>query len=242
MMLLRISDLDVSYGPVRALRGVDLSVAAGEVVGLVGANGAGKTTLLRSISGLVKARAGHIRFNDRELRGATPMRIVHSGIAHVPEGRHVWPDMTVQENLMLGGVVCSRPEPLAERIRSVIVLFPEIGSRLQQKAGTLSGGEQQMLAIARGLMSRPTLLMLDEPSLGLAPVVVHRLKDIIQTLNRSGLSVLLSEQNARLTLGVSARAYVLAQGAVVSSGTPGELLEKADLISAYLGETTTAPG
>jgi branched-chain amino acid transport system ATP-binding protein len=242
MTLLGIDDLEVSYGPVRALRGVSLAVGAGEIVGLIGANGAGKTTLLRSISGLIKAHAGRIHFQDRQLRGAGSVQIVNAGLAHVPEGRRVWPDMTVEENLMLGGVVCSRDEPLAERMRSVLRLFPEVGSRLQQKAGTLSGGEQQMLAIARGLMSRPTLLMLDEPSLGLAPVIVQRLKEIIQTLNRDGLTVLVSEQNARLTLGVCNRAYVLAQGTVVSSGTPAELLEHADLISAYLGESTTAAG
>jgi branched-chain amino acid transport system ATP-binding protein len=242
MTLLSIEDLEVSYGPVRALRGISFSVAAGEIVGLVGANGVGKTTLLRTISGLVKAREGRIRFRDQELRGAASTKIVNAGIAHVPEGRRVWPDMTVEENLMLGGVVCSRDEPAADRLRSILTLFPELLSHLKQKAGTLSGGEQQMLVIGRGLMSRPTLLMLDEPSLGLAPVMVQRLKEIIQTLNRDGLTVLLSEQNARLALGATHRTYVLAEGNVVSSGTPQELLENVDLIAAYLGESPAAAG
>lgn len=234
--MLSVERLVVSYGPVQALRGIDLTIHPGEIVGLIGANGAGKTTLLRSISGLVKAKAGDIRFGDTEIFGAASEAIVRAGIAHVPEGRRVWPDMTVEENLVLGGVVAGREEPVASRLESILGYFPELRSRLAQKAGTLSGGEQQMLAIGRGLMSRPKLLMLDEPSLGLAPVIVQRVKEIIETLNREGLTVLLSEQNARLALGATHRAYVLAEGRVVSSGTPQELMQEADLISAYLGE------
>jgi len=236
MMLLQVEGLEVSYGPVRALRGLDLEVAGGEIVGLVGANGAGKSTLLRAISGLVRARRGTIRFSGVELGGAPSTRIVAAGVAHVPEGRRVWPDMTVAENLQLGGVICSRDEPEAARLESILALFPELRGRLGQKAGTLSGGEQQMLAIGRGLMSRPKLLMLDEPSLGLAPVVVQRLKEIFLALKRDGLTLLLSEQNARLALGATDRAYVLAEGRILTSGTPRELLDNADLISAYLGE------
>jgi branched-chain amino acid transport system ATP-binding protein len=239
MTVLEIQRLEVSYGPVKALRGIDLMVAAGEIVGLIGANGAGKTTLLRSISGLVRAKAGRIAFMSEDLQRASSMKVVNAGIAHVPEGRHVWPDMTVEENLLLGGIVSGKEMPIAKRMRDVLDLFPELGGRLGQKAGTLSGGEQQMLAIGRGLMGRPKLLMLDEPSLGLAPVIVQRLKDIIIALNRDGLTILLSEQNARLALGATHRAYVLAEGRVVSSGTPRELLEKADLISAYLGESAS---
>jgi branched-chain amino acid transport system ATP-binding protein len=237
MRLLEVEGLEVSYGAVRALRGVDLYVDTGEIVGLVGANGAGKSTLLRAISGLVKARRGSVKLAGTELGGAATTRIVAAGIAHVPEGRRVWPDMSVTENLRLGGVIVGGDSE-AERLERVLMLFPELRDRLKQKAGTLSGGEQQMLAIGRGLMSRPKLLMLDEPSLGLAPVVVQRLKELFATLKRDGLTILLSEQNARLALGATDRAYVLAEGRILTSGTPHDLLENADLISAYLGEST----
>jgi branched-chain amino acid transport system ATP-binding protein len=237
MRLLQVESLEVSYGAVRALRGVDLHVDAGEIVGLVGANGAGKSTLLRAISGLVRARSGSVNFAGTELGGAATTRIVAAGIAHVPEGRRVWPDMSVAENLRLGGVIVSGGDTEAERLERVLSLFPELQSRLKQRAGTLSGGEQQMLAIGRGLMSRPKLLMLDEPSLGLAPVVVQRLKELFSTLKQDGLTILLSEQNARLALGATDRAYVLAEGRILTSGAPNDLLENADLISAYLGES-----
>jgi branched-chain amino acid transport system ATP-binding protein len=241
MTMLAVEKLNVAYGPIQALRDLNISVNAGEIVGLIGANGAGKTSLLRTISGLVNARSGSIRFLGEEIHCAPTGKIVRAGIAHVPEGRRVWPDMTVEENLVLGGVVAPRKVSAVSRLHDVLSSFPELGSRLQQKAGTLSGGEQQMLAIGRGLMSSPKLLMLDEPSLGLAPVVVQRVKEIIVTLNREGLTVLLSEQNARLALGATHRAYVLAEGRVVSSGTPQELLQKADLIAAYLGESESLP-
>jgi branched-chain amino acid transport system ATP-binding protein len=237
MRLLEVEGLEVSYGAVRALRGIDLHVDIGEIVGLVGANGAGKSTLLRAISGLVKARRGSVKLAGTELGRAATTRIVAAGIAHVPEGRRVWPDMSVAENLRLGGVIVGG-DGEAERLERVLVLFPELRDRLKQKAGTLSGGEQQMLAIGRGLMSRPKLLMLDEPSLGLAPVVVQRLKELFATLKQGGLTILLSEQNARLALGATDRAYVLAEGRILTSGTPHDLLENADLISAYLGEST----
>jgi branched-chain amino acid transport system ATP-binding protein len=237
MRLLEVEGLEVSYGAVRALRGVDLYVDTGEIVGLVGANGAGKSTLLRAISGLVKARRGSVKLAGTELGRAATTRIVAAGIAHVPEGRRVWPDMSVTENLRLGGVIVGGDSE-TERLERVLMLFPELRDRLKQKAGTLSGGEQQMLAIGRGLMSRPKLLMLDEPSLGLAPVVVQRLKELFATLKQDGLTILLSEQNARLALGATDRAYVLAEGRILTSGTPHDLLENADLISAYLGEST----
>ncbi len=236
MRLLEVEGLEVSYGAVRALRGVDLHVDIGEIVGLVGANGAGKSTLLRAISGLVKARGGSVKLAGTELAGVATNRIVAAGIAHVPEGRRVWPDMSVAENVRLGGVIVGGDSE-AERLERVLALFPELRDRLKQKAGTLSGGEQQMLAIGRGLMSRPKLLMLDEPSLGLAPVVVQRLKELFATLKQDGLTILLSEQNARLALGATDRAYVLAEGRILTSGTPHDLLENADLISAYLGES-----
>ena len=191
MRLLEVEGLEVSYGAVRALRGVDLYVDTGEIVGLVGANGAGKSTLLRAISGLVKARRGSVKLAGTELGRAATTRIVAAGIAHVPEGRRVWPDMSVTENLRLGGVIVGGDSE-TERLERVLMLFPELRDRLKQKAGTLSGGEQQMLAIGRGLMSRPKLLMLDEPSLGLAPVVVQRLKELFATLKRDGLTILLS--------------------------------------------------
>jgi branched-chain amino acid transport system ATP-binding protein len=241
MTMLAIGKLNVAYGPVQALRDLDITVDAGEIVGLIGANGAGKTSLLRTISGLVSARSGSIRFLDEEIHSLATKEIVRAGIAHVPEGRHVWPDMTVEENLVLGGVAAPGKASAANRLHDILASFPELGGRLRQKAGTLSGGEQQMLAIGRGLMSSPKLLMLDEPSLGLAPVIVQRVKEIIVTLNRGGLTVLLSEQNARLALGATHRAYVLAEGRVVSSGTPQGLLQKADLIAAYLGESDTVP-
>jgi branched-chain amino acid transport system ATP-binding protein len=236
MRLLEVEDLEVSYGAVRALRGVDLYVDSGEIVGLVGANGAGKSTLLRAISGLVRVRNGSVKFSGAELGRAATTRIVAAGIAHVPEGRRVWPDMSVAENLKLGGVIVGG-DGEADRLERVLALFPELRDRLKQKAGTLSGGEQQMLAIGRGLMSRPKLLMLDEPSLGLAPVLVQRLKELFATLKQEGLTILLSEQNARLALGATDRAYVLAEGRILTSGTPHDLLENADLISAYLGES-----
>jgi branched-chain amino acid transport system ATP-binding protein len=235
MTLLMVRKLEVSYGPVRALRGVDLDVEKGAIVGLIGANGSGKSTLLRTISGLTKVNAGSIRFADQELAGSRTGQIVAAGIAHVPEGRRVWPDMTVEENLILGATAKARTAS-GGQMETVLEHFPELKQRLDRKAGTLSGGEQQMLAIGRGLMSAPRLLILDEPSLGLAPVVVQRVKQIISILNAAGLTVLLSEQNARLALGVTQRAYVLSEGKVVSSGTPSELLENGDLISAYLGE------
>jgi len=237
MKLLEVEGLEVAYGAVRALRGVSLYVDSGEIVGLVGANGAGKSTLLRAISGLVKVRSGSVKFLGVELGRAATTRIVAAGIAHVPEGRRVWPDMSVAENLKLGGVIAGGDNE-AERLERALSLFPELRDRLKQKAGTLSGGEQQMLAIGRGLMSRPKLLMLDEPSLGLAPVVVQRLKQLFATLKQDGLTILLSEQNARLALGATDRAYVLAEGRILTSGTPNDLLENADLISAYLGEST----
>jgi branched-chain amino acid transport system ATP-binding protein len=237
MTVLSIEALDVSYGPIQALRRIDLAVGEGEIVGVVGANGAGKTTLLRTISGLVKPRSGRVRFGDREIQGWPSRRIVAAGIAHVPEGRRVWPEMTVKENLLLGGSASAADESIETRLDQVVSQFPELTSRLEQQAGTLSGGEQQMLAIGRGLMSRPKLLMLDEPSLGLAPIIVQRVKQILESLNRSGLTILLSEQNARLAFGATHRAYVIAEGQVISSGTPQELLRHADLISAYLGES-----
>jgi branched-chain amino acid transport system ATP-binding protein len=237
MRLLEVEGLEVSYGAVRALRGIDLYVDTGEIVGLVGANGAGKSTLLRAISGLVKARHGSVKLAGKELGRAATTRIVAAGIAHVPEGRRVWPDMSVTENLQLGGVIVGGDSE-TERLERVLMLFPELRDRLKQKAGNLSGGEQQMLAIGRGLMSRPKLLMLDEPSLGLAPVVVQRLKELFATLKQDGLTILLSEQNARLALGATDRTYVLAEGRILTSGTPHDLLENADLISAYLGEST----
>jgi branched-chain amino acid transport system ATP-binding protein len=237
MRLLQIEALEVSYGAVRALRGVGLHVDTGEIVGLVGANGAGKSTLLRAISGLVRARGGSVKFAGAELGRVATTRIVAAGVAHIPEGRRVWPDMSVLENLRLGGVIVSGADSEAARLERVLSLFPELRGRLKQRAGTLSGGEQQMLAIGRGLMSRPKLLMLDEPSLGLAPVVVQRLKELFAILKKDGPTILLSEQNARLALGATDRTYVLAEGRILTSGTPHDLLENADLISAYLGES-----
>jgi branched-chain amino acid transport system ATP-binding protein len=233
-MLLAVESLRVAYGGVLALKGVDLAVEEGAVVALLGANGAGKTTTLRAISGLTPPLSGAIRFEDRSLVGRRARDVVRLGIVHVPEGRHLFPRMTVRENLELGAYL-RRDRTIRADLERVFTHFPVLAERQAQEAGSLSGGEQQMLAIGRALMARPRLLLLDEPSLGLAPVMVEEIAAIIVEINRSGIAVLLVEQNAEMALGVARRAYVLETGRVAAAGTAAELLASDAIRRAYLG-------
>lgn len=233
--MLVIDNLVTHYGPVEALKGVSLEVQQGEIVTLIGANGAGKSTTLRTISGLVRPTQGSIRYEGRELSNTAPERIVAMGIAHVPEGRRVFPLMTVMENLELGAFTRSDAGAVREDLERVFTLFPRLAERRAQLAGTMSGGEQQMLAIGRALMARPKLLLLDEPSMGLAPLIVENIFGIIQEINAEGTTVLLVEQNANLALSVADKGYVLETGRIVLSDSASELLENEDVRKAYLG-------
>jgi len=233
--MLRIEGIDVFYGEVQALWDVSFEVGAGEIVTLVGSNGAGKTTALKTISGLLTPRGGAIYFNDTRLDAVAAYRVVELGIAHIPEGRRLWPGMSVLETLELGAYV---PRARAEKKRTlewVLTIFPRLAERISQGAHTLSGGEQQMLAIARGLLSRPTLLMLDEPSLGLAPLLVEQLFQVIQEINRQGVTILLVEQNVHHALAIAQRGYVLESGTVIKAGSGQDLLNDPQVKSAYLG-------
>ncbi|HEV7300791.1 MAG TPA: ABC transporter ATP-binding protein [Tepidisphaeraceae bacterium] len=241
-VLLRVSDLDVSYGAIRALHGVSLDVRAGEIVTLIGSNGAGKTTLLRTISGLLKPNSGRMewlgdRGSDGELKlnGLKPHTIVHHGIVHVPEGRQVFPHLSVRDNLLLGAYQRRDKDQIAADVEQAYERFPILRERKDQKSGTLSGGEQQMLAIARALMSRPKLLLLDEPSLGLAPLIVRRIFDIIKEINAAGVTIFLVEQNAHMALTIADRAYVLQCGEVVRADAASKLLQDDEVKKAYLG-------
>jgi len=234
--MLKIKDLHVSYGGIRALRGVDLEVPDGKIVTLIGANGAGKSTLLRTISGLVKADSGSITYDNVELLGKPINKVLEQGIAQVPEGRRVFADMTVLENLKIGAYLRKDKDEIEKDIQWVYSLFPRLQERHWQLAGTLSGGEQQMLAVGRALMSRPKVLMMDEPSLGLAPLVVQGIFEIIRTINQQGVTVLLIEQNANMALKVADIAYVLETGEITKSGTGAELLADESIKEAYLGK------
>ena len=234
--MLKIEDLHVHYGGIQALRGISLEVPDGKIVTLIGANGAGKSTTLRTITGLVKASSGSIRWNDQELLGKSIDKIVASGIAMSPEGRRVFPDLSVLENLKIGAYLRKEKAEIAGDIEWVYSLFPRLQERSWQLAGTLSGGEQQMLAVGRALMSRPKLLLLDEPSLGLAPLVVQDIFKIIQEINRQGVTVLLIEQNANMALKIADLAYVLETGTITMSGTGAELLADERVKEAYLGK------
>jgi len=232
--LLEVRGLRAGYGAFEVLHGIDLAVAPGEVVAVLGANGVGKTTLNRALSGLVRPRGGSIRFAGREITGADHAEIVRAGLVHVPEGRRVFPNLTVRENLLLGCYVRGR----AERARSlarVLAIFPRLAERLRQKAGLMSGGEQQMLAIGRGLMAQPVLLILDEPSLGLSPKLTEEVFGLIGQLRAEGLSLLLVEQNVVQSLALAARAYVIEHGRVALSGPAESLARDARLRAAYLG-------
>ena len=232
--MLEIKDLHVNYGAVHALNGVSMTVNDGEIVSLIGANGAGKTTTLRTITGLEKAASGSITFDGHDLRKTEPSKIITLKLAHVPEGRHIFPQMTVEENLEMGAF--TDPADMAKTMTDVYERFPRLKERKRQLAGTLSGGEQQMLAVGRALMSKPKLLMLDEPSLGLAPIVVREIFDIIRTVNQQGITVLLNEQNANMALKVADYAYVLETGTLTLSGTGAELLTNEQVKAAYLGK------
>ena len=236
MALLEVEALDVHYGAVKALSGVSFHVDAGEIVTLVGSNGAGKTTTLRAVSGLVPASSGRVRYDGADALGERPDRLLARGLAHAPEGRGVFPALTVRENLLLGAFLRRGAEVDAD-LEKQLALFPRLKERFSQPAGTLSGGEQQMLAIARALMARPRLLLLDEPSLGLAPQVVHRIFELLAEVNRRDrVAILLVEQNAHLALGLAHRGYVLETGSVLLSGTGRELLASDQVRKAYLGE------
>jgi branched-chain amino acid transport system ATP-binding protein len=232
--LLDVAGLTVAYGAVVAVRDVSLSVARGEIVAALGPNGAGKSTLLRTIAGALKPQRGTISFDGRPLHGLTPEAVVRRGVALVPEGRHVFPNLTVQENLAIGGIARTDRDELQADAERWFERFPILGERSGQLAGTLSGGEQQQLVIARALMSRPHMLLLDEPSLGLAPIFVDRIFELIQELRSDGVTVLLVEQNVHRALDVADRAYVLSVGSVVASGSADTLVE-GELERSYLG-------
>ena len=236
--MLKIENLHVAYGGIQALRGISLEVPDGKIVTLIGANGAGKSTTLRTITGLVKASSGSITWNGEELLGKPIDKIVTTGIAMSPEGRRVFPDMTVLENLKIGAYLRKDKAEIQKDIQWVYSLFPRLEERHWQLAGTLSGGEQQMLAVGRALMSRPKLMMLDEPSLGLAPLVVQDIFTIIREINRQGVTVLLVEQNANMALKIADQAYVLETGNITMSGTGAELLVNEKVREAYLGKNS----
>ena len=233
--LLRIEGLRAGYGDLQILQGIDFEIAAGEVVAAVGPNGVGKTTLLNTISGLVKPRAGRIVFDGRDITGAPPHSIVEAGVVMVPEGRHLFTMMTVEENLLLGAFTKGARREMASRLHEMYELFPLLKERRHQGSGSLSGGEQQMCAIARAMMSRPRLLMLDEPSLGLAPIVVKTVFGLVKDLAGRGLTVLLVEQKVREALELSRRGYVVDRGRVVMTGPARQLLDDPQLQAAYLG-------
>ena len=235
-MKLEIRDLCVSYGGIRALKGVSLSVDEGQIVTLIGANGAGKSTTLRAISGLQKVQSGSILYGGEELTSLPAKEIVRRGIIHVPEGRRVFPDMTVAENLKIGAFLRTDKAAIAQDMDYVYSLFPRLKERSWQLAGTLSGGEQQMLAVGRALMSRPKVLMMDEPSLGLAPLIVKDIFSIIRRVNQDGITVLLIEQNANAALRIANYGYVLETGTIALSGTGEELLKNESVREAYLGK------
>jgi branched-chain amino acid transport system ATP-binding protein len=233
--LLEIRALEVAYGAIAALRGIALEVRAGEVVSLIGANGAGKTTLLRTISGLITPRRGSIRFDGQELTRLGAHQIVSRGVSQVPEGRIVFPNLTVRDNLDLGAYIRRDHAAVRGDLERMYGLFPRLRERERQRAGTLSGGEQQMLAIARALMSRPRLLLMDEPSLGLAPILVREIFRTVAEISRQGMTILLVEQNAHMALGIADRGYVMETGNIVLSDTRENLLRNPEVKSAYLG-------
>lgn len=232
--MLTVQDLHVNYGAVHALNGVSLIVNDGEIVSLIGANGAGKTTTLRTITGLEKAASGSITFDGVDLRKTEPSKIITHKLAHVPEGRHIFPAMTVEENLEMGAY--TDPSDKDKTMEEVFQRFPRLRERRRQLAGTLSGGEQQMLAVGRALMSKPKMILMDEPSMGLSPLLVKEIFDIIREVNAQGITILLVEQNARMALSISHRAYVLETGTITIQGDAKELLNDPRVKKAYLGQ------
>ncbi|MHB8892987.1 MAG: ABC transporter ATP-binding protein [Candidatus Limnocylindrales bacterium] len=234
--LLRLKGVHAYYGHIHALQGIDLEVRAGEIVTLLGTNGAGKTTTLKTISGLLHPRKGTVEFDGRDVSGVASHRLVSMGVAHAPEGRRIFSRLTVLENLQMGGYTRTAAE-VRQDVEHVFGLFPRLQERASQRGGTLSGGEQQMLAIGRALMIRPRVLLLDEPSLGLSPILVQQIFQIIQEINSRGMTILLVEQNALQALAIAQRGYVLQTGRVVLSGTSGELSRNEMVRKAYLGES-----
>ena len=233
--MLEVKNLSVHYGMIQAVRNVDFKVNEGEIVSLIGANGAGKSTILKTLSGLIHPSEGEIVYLGENIASTSAKKIVEKGLVQVPEGRHVFPGLTVKENLELGAFLRKDKEAIQKDMEAVFERFPILKERKDQDAQTLSGGEQQMLAMGRALMSRPKLLLLDEPSMGLAPIFIREIFKIIQEIQKTGTTVLLIEQNAKMALSISNRAYVLETGSVVLSGTGQELLESADIQKAYLG-------
>ncbi|NLM52473.1 MAG: ABC transporter ATP-binding protein [Firmicutes bacterium] len=233
--MLKIENLDVYYGAIHALKGISLELNEGEIVTLIGANGAGKTTTLQTISGLIRPKNGSITFQGQELTQRPAQEIVKMGISQVPEGRRVFANLTVLENLEMGAYLRKDKEGIKATLEKVYARFPRLRERKKQLAGTLSGGEQQMLAMGRALMSQPTLLLLDEPSMGLAPILVQEIFSIIQEINKAGTTILLVEQNAHMALSIAHRAYILETGRIVASGDAKELAESEQVKKAYLG-------
>ncbi|MFF8768689.1 ABC transporter ATP-binding protein [Kitasatospora sp. NPDC015120] len=234
--LLEVQDLRVAYGKIEAVKGISFTVNQGEVTTLIGTNGAGKTTTLRTLSGLLKPTAGSITFDGQPLAAVPAHKIVALGLAHSPEGRHIFPRMTIEENLLLGAFLRSDTDGIAKDVERAYGLFPILGERRKQAAGTLSGGEQQMLAMGRALMSRPKLLMLDEPSMGLSPLMMQKIMATIVELKADGTTILLVEQNAQAALSLSDRGYVMETGSIVLQGTGADLLHDESVRKAYLGE------
>ncbi len=234
--MLKVENLVVSYGGIEALKGISLDVPDGEIVTLIGANGAGKSTLLRSIIGLVKVASGEITYNGQKINGLNSQKIVKTGITLVPEGRRAFPNLSVLENLQIGAYMRNDKEDIKKDINWVYALFPRLQERSWQMAGTLSGGEQQMLAVGRALMCRPKLLMMDEPSLGLAPLIIKDIFRIIREINQQGMTILLIEQNANMALKIADKGYVLETGSLTMTGTGRELLENPEIAAAYLGK------
>lgn len=232
--MLEVKNLDVSYGAVHAIHGVSLTVNDGEIVSLIGANGAGKTTILRAISGLKKADSGEIQFDGNDLRKTEPSKIINLKLAHVPEGRHIFPQMTVEENLEMGAFADGTD--MEATMLEVYERFPRLRERRKQLAGTLSGGEQQMLAVGRALMAKPKMILMDEPSMGLSPLLVKEIFSIIKEVNKKGITILLVEQNAKMALSISNRAYVLETGKISIEGRSKDLLNDERVKKAYLGQ------
>lgn len=233
--MLRVENLAVNYGMINAVRGVNFEVDQGEIVSLIGANGAGKSTILRTVSGLIKPASGTLTYEGQNITKTNAQKIVQLGISHVPEGRHVFKGLSVRENLEMGAFLRKDRANIEEDIQAVYDRFPVLGERQKQDASTLSGGEQQMLAMGRALMSKPKLLLLDEPSMGLAPIFIQEIFNIIQQIQAQGTTVLLIEQNAKMALSIASRGYVLETGKIVLSGTGQELLESDAVQKAYLG-------
>lgn len=236
MSFLEVNDLSVYYGMIQALKGISFKVEKGEIVALIGANGAGKTTTLHTLSGLISAKGGSIIYKDKDISKIPPHKLVSIGMAHIPEGRRIFSEMSVLENLKIGAYTRKDREEIEDRIEKIYKRFPRLEERKNQLAGTMSGGEQQMLAMGRALMSKPEIVLMDEPSMGLSPIFVNEIFDIIKQMRREGVTVLLVEQNAKKALSVSDRAYVLENGKIVMQGRASEIMDDESIKKAYLGE------